>query len=400
MGIPPGISEVLLPRDDLNVVELINFAVSIPKSCPSLLAMPDSKVFSKISSVITGEEHVSFLHTLSIPTITELETLEERLEKVLENELDDEEKPKSLVYPLVTANSSNIRLPLWVLEYWRKTHEIAWNKSHWGPAIAWLKQKKSQEAINILRSVPWKYRTPDKELDNALDICDLSLFCSESWLGNAQMDAMSAVLNSHLTASQIQASVHSNNFFQKLLASYRFGREPYPTEPSTLFLRNIADSLKSGNESVACTAVAVRLTQNGAILPEGQQSPSNHWCALLIDVKRRTLHYGDPMGSPPPPELIGVTNWWLGLSFMEEFSYQALPITRQTDSFSCSIFTINALAHYFFPSIPLLLDGPQLLFARIDMLVKTVDLLKKCVSKQFANGITTYLSHVSFRILQ
>ena len=124
MGIPPGISEVLLPQDDLNVVELINFSVSIPKSCPSLLAMPDSKVFSKIASVITGEEHVSFLHTLSIPTITELETLEERLKKVLENELDDIEKPKSLVYPLVTANSSNIRLPLWVLEYWRKTHKI------------------------------------------------------------------------------------------------------------------------------------------------------------------------------------------------------------------------------------------------------------------------------------
>ena len=38
-----------------------------------------------------------FLHTLSIPSITELEILEleERLEKILENELNDEEKPKS-----------------------------------------------------------------------------------------------------------------------------------------------------------------------------------------------------------------------------------------------------------------------------------------------------------------
>jgi hypothetical protein len=177
--------------------------------------------------------------------------------------------------------------------------------------------------------------------------------------------------------------VHANNFFQKLLATYRFGScEQYPTEPSTLFLRKIADSLKSGNVSVACTAVAMRLAQNGAILLEGQQSPSNHWCALLIDAKRRVLHYGDPMGSPPPPELFDVMNWWLGFSFTEEFSFQALPITRQTDSFSCSILTINALAHYFFPSIPLLLNGPNLLSARIDMLIKTIDLLKKRVRKQ------------------
>jgi hypothetical protein len=397
MGIPPGISEVLLPQDDLNVVELVNFSLlSTGKSSPgpTLLALPDSELFSKIASLITGEEHVAFLHTLSIPTVTELGMLEERLEKVSdsENEVDDKEKPKSLVYPLVTHSSSNIRLPLWVLEYWSKVHEIAQNKGHWGPAIAWLKQKKSPETINILRDVPWKYRTPDKELANALDISDLSLFCSEAWLGNAQMDAMSAVLNDHLTVNQIQGSVHSNNFFQKLLVAYRFGREPYhPTKPGTLFLQKIADGLKGGIVSVACTAIAVCLTQHGVVLPEGQQTPSNHWCALVIDAKQHTLHYGDPMGSAPPPELLAVMNWWLGLSFMEEFSFQMLPITRQTDSFSCSILTINALAHYFFPSIPLLSTGPGplLLLARIDMLIKTIDLLKKRVSKQFANGITT-----------
>jgi ribosomal protein L16 Arg81 hydroxylase len=164
-------------------------------------------------------------------------------------------------------------------------------------------------------------------LANALDISDLSLFCSEKWLGNPQMDAMSAVLNDHLTASQIQASVHSNNFFQKLLMTYRFTRDSYPTEPSTLFLRKIADILKSGIVLVACTAVAVRLTQHGSILLEGQQTPGNHWCALVIDVKQHTLHYGDPMGSPPPPELVSVMNWWLGLSFLERFSVQELPIT-------------------------------------------------------------------------
>jgi len=87
---------------------------------------------------------------------------------------------------------------------------------------------------------------------------------------------------------------------------------------------------------------------------------------------------------PPPPELVGVMGWWLGLSFTEEFTFQALPITQQMDSFSCSIFTINAIAHYFIPSMPLLLNGPLCLFARIDMLTKTIDLLKKRVSEKFS----------------
>ena len=255
-----------------------------------------------------------------------------------------------------------------------------------GPAIARLKQKKSQGVINLLtRELPWKYRIPDKELGNALDISDLAPFCLEEWLGNAQMDAMSAVLNDQLFSSsvQVQASVQTvqpNNFFQKLLSTYRFSREGYSTEPSTHFLPKIADNLKSGVLPVLSTAIAVRLTQNGVILPEGEQSPSNHWCALIIDTNRHTLHYGDPMGSPPPAELVGVMAWWLGLSFTEGFTFQTLPITRQTDAISCSIFTINALAHYFNPLVPLLLNGPSCLLARTDMLIKTIGLLKRRVS--------------------
>ena len=385
MSIPLGISKILLPQDDLNVIDLVNFAISTgstdTKSAPNLLDIPDSQLFSKIASLITSEEHVTFLRTLSIPTAIQVELIQQRLEKASE----DEEKPKSLVYPLSITPSSNIRLPLWVLDYWRKTYRIVENKDRWGSAIARLKQKKNQEVINLLRELPWNYQTPDKELANALDISDLTLFCLEEWLGNAQMDAMSAVLNDQLFSVQVQASVQPNNFFQKLLATYRFSREKYSTDPSTHFLRTVADNLKSGLLPVLCTAIAVRLTQNGVILPEGQQSPSNHWCALIIDTNQHTLHYGDPMGSPPPAELVGVMGWWLGLLFTEGFRFQTLPITQQTDDISCSIFTINAITHYFIPSEPLLLNGLSCVLARTDMLIKTIGLLKRRVSWHFAS---------------
>ena len=96
MGIPQGISEVLLPQDDLNVVDLIDFAIPVGKNAPDLLAMDDPTLFSEFNSLITGKGHVSFLHSLSIPTAREVEILQERLEKVSENK-EDEEKTKSLI---------------------------------------------------------------------------------------------------------------------------------------------------------------------------------------------------------------------------------------------------------------------------------------------------------------
>jgi hypothetical protein len=378
MGIPLGISEILLPRDDLNVVDLLDFAIPIGKHAPELLDLDDNTLFSKIGSLITCEKHISFLHSLSIPTAADIEILLERLENAAEN-ADDQEKPKSLVYPLPTATSPNIRLPLWVLEYWRKVHVVLLQKDFWSPAVTWLKLKKNHEVVNALRQVPWNYRTTDKELNNALDISDLALFCSEQWLRSAQMDTMSAVLNNQLESHQIQASVQPNNFFQKLLTSYRFAKDTYSTDKSNNFIRELAKDMKSGTVPITCTAIAVRLTGFGVILPEGQETPSNHWCALIINITQHTLHYGDPMGSPPPAELVSVMAWWLGLSFAESFKLETLPITRQADSFSCSILTINALSHYFFPSSSLL-ENKMCLSARTDVLILAINLLKKRVS--------------------
>jgi len=112
MAIPQGISEVLLPQDNLNVVDLMDFAIPLGENVPDLLVMDDPTLFSEISSLITGKEHVSFLHSLSIPSVREVEILQDRLENMSKNK-EDEEKIKSLVYPLSNHTAPSIRLPLW-----------------------------------------------------------------------------------------------------------------------------------------------------------------------------------------------------------------------------------------------------------------------------------------------
>ena len=49
MDIPPGISEVLLPQDNLNVVDFIDFMIPLGEHTPDLLALDDSTLFSKIA---------------------------------------------------------------------------------------------------------------------------------------------------------------------------------------------------------------------------------------------------------------------------------------------------------------------------------------------------------------
>ncbi|KAF9470421.1 hypothetical protein BDN70DRAFT_984511 [Pholiota conissans] len=51
------------------------------------------------------------------------------------------------------------------------------------------------------------------------------------------------------------------------------------------------------------------------------------------------------LATPPPSELIKIISWWLHLLFLEPFSVKNLSITLQKDTYSCSILTINALAH-------------------------------------------------------
>ncbi|KAF9477044.1 hypothetical protein BDN70DRAFT_881600 [Pholiota conissans] len=66
-------------------------------------------------------------------------------------------------------------------------------------------------------------------------------------------------------------------------------------------------------------AVAVRMNGSNTLLPDSE-NVSNHWCGLAVDIDNHTLQYADPLGHPPPPELIEILRWWLGFMFSQSFS--------------------------------------------------------------------------------
>lgn len=386
MPIPSGISQILLPKSDLNILDLSHFSIpsspNIPLGSSGLLTYPDAELFSNRASMV-GESHVAFLQSLPMPSSREVETLEGRFVTHM--------KSNSIHSILYRRDTVDIRLPLWVLEYWKIANEVREEKLLWEPAIEWLRKKKHFEAIGLLGQFPWTYQLPRAMGDH---VSDLALLCSERWLKDVHIDSMLEVLKDQLESGGIQASIQGVQFMWKLILTYRHSRDEYAEAPSCRFIRECADKLKTTKGLVFGTAVGVLVGGDDVLLPRGDDDRSNHWCAVVINPDQLTIQYGDPMGNAPPSELLDVIHWWLGLSFNTTFSLLNLPVTRQKDSISCAILTINALSHHFIPTIPLLHNGEPCILGRIDAFVGIIKLLKKLVSSVYYSVFENKLTNL------
>jgi hypothetical protein len=143
MPIPNNISLILLPKPNLNVLDLCRFSIpSSPKTLPVggpplLLSYSDTELFSNRVSMV-GEGHVAFLQSLPRPS-----------SKHSRNDLVNN-KEISIHSILYCHNAMDIHLPLWVLEYWKAADKIHEEKLHWQPAIEWLRRKNNLRRLNCL----------------------------------------------------------------------------------------------------------------------------------------------------------------------------------------------------------------------------------------------------------
>ena len=87
----------------------------------------------------------------------------------------------------------------------------------------------------------------------------------------------------------------------------------------------------------------------------------NHFMAIMIDIKSKTLFVGDSLGFWVPQEFVRMVEWWIYLydpsGAFNGLQIEKLPCTTQSDGFSCGILAVNSLEHYFWPSTKLRTDG-------------------------------------------
>ena len=282
---------------------------------------------------------------------------------------------QSFVYPQGTHTSGGgIRLPFWVLDYWTISQEVSKEKQIWTQAVNWLKRGNQTTVINMLGGIPWSFELP-REFGDGKAISSLTHLFSDDWLSDGTMDLMLAVVRDELQKAEMTVAVVLSCFGQKLITTYRYNQDTYLSSRSCRYLRDIGDQLKDAKISAVCFAFGVCVSSKGVSIPIGEGC--NHWVAVILDVRTRTIWYGDPMKQDPPSELVNVMNWWLQSALPGiYFTLMELPCTIQQDSISCGILTMNSLTHFFFPTHALYNGTQPCVQARTEWAMKIINFLQ------------------------
>lgn len=99
---------------------------------------------------------------------------------------------------------------------------------------------------------------------------------------------------------------------------------------------------------------------------------NNHWVAIVIDRTQSCYLYGDSMSSEIDKNLAEAIGWWIHVHTNIHYRYEALPITQQTDGYSCGLLSFNALAHFFNGNSTPLINPKEVLLERLRMFLKII----------------------------
>ncbi|KAI0068562.1 hypothetical protein BV25DRAFT_1895794, partial [Artomyces pyxidatus] len=372
--IPPEFNSKLLPDNALKSSQLRCFPLppllDIP---PALLKQPT--LFVKQRSYFSAE-NVWLLLGRPIPSREDVDTMLE-LGRILPA-LDAGNV--SICYPIKTMTEANLKMPIWVLTYWYKVHRIMEAKSEWAAALTWVEQRLHQgpefsRAKELLEDWPWNINLPS---DMGVDPLMLLRYFSHRWLAAEQMNQMAVVLDDSLRQAHRRATIATVDFSNKLLKLYRARSDgAYLTKRGITHIHGLGDALNAGDIREVGMSIGVRVGREGSIMP-ATVDKTNHWIAVVITVDPLVVRYGDPLQpSAPPAELFDMLQWWLGQHLPGTLTQgDALPSTPQDDTFSCSVFSQNAMAHHFFPAEQQLLHAKDYDRARVDQVLLVMNYLR------------------------
>jgi len=370
LAIPVQIADVLVPKENLNIIDLLEYNIPLIDYTLNLQSLPSTNLLSNLPSSTANVDQALLLHTLAMPSKEEIEALQHLFLKPYQ----------SFIYPNQKkhAPGNGIRLPFWVLDYWTICHKVSKEKQIWAQAIAWLKQGNQSSIINALGGIPWLFELP-REFGDGKKTSSLARLFSEDWLSGGNMDLMLAIMRDKVHKVGMTVAVVLNCIGQKLISTYWYEQDMYLTSRTCKPLHDIGDQLKEMKISAVCFAIGVSVSSRGVNLP--LDGDCNHWVAVILDIRSHTIWYGDPMKQDPPSELVNVMTWWLGLALPGmHFTIMALPCARQKDTILCGILTMNSLVHYFFPTAHALYDNEQpCLQARAEWGMKIIGFLQHLV---------------------
>lgn len=346
--VPCDLRPALFPSPDASITTVLR---ELPKFSSATIRSP-SLFFSKCEpSVLTPE----LTKSIAIDFAPDLQLLDAILHVKTQMWNDGF---RSIVLP--HHPDVACQLPLWAVTYWRELADLSESDDAvaWRSALSFLMRFQDTcgqnsavlgaEVRNLLDVVAFStsgsqilgFSVKDK-------LTKLASFLSSEWLSDLHEGLMLDGLSMELARMGIDEGVRfvSPDWMSSFFTRYKRRAHPgfllrggYRKARNAEFLRRVGREIESG---------AVK-TLAGVIHRPG------HWVCWVMDCEKQRFLYGDSMGDSIPMDVVNAFDWF-GKQHGLQLRFTHLPITDQNglNTFSCGDLTLNALRHYFMPSVSL-----------------------------------------------
>ncbi|KAJ7789737.1 hypothetical protein B0H14DRAFT_3502624 [Mycena olivaceomarginata] len=301
----------LFPSSMLPLAKILDFTVPLD-GIPNSATQP-AQYFSRIAPDHVDQNAILHLRHLPIP---EAKIIRKLAECSGQGWLDGN---RSVMYSHLSEGVVT-HFPLWVLTYWTMILDFKRDvQAYWVRSLDWVaKQKKTSKKIPHGRC--WSRRQP---ISSACYPHNLWRFLGPHWLAGSQQNDMLELLR-HKVDSDPE------------LAKKFPGCETYKSSQSFRWIRDVADDLVRNEAALISTAHL------------GQINNEPHWIGFVFDFSHPTavIHYGDSFGEPMPASLLAACRWWIAQHSEAQLVLKDLPISTQSDGFSCGMLVDNSLQHF------------------------------------------------------
>jgi hypothetical protein len=243
-------------------------------------------------------------------------------------------------------------------------------QAYWVRSLDWVaKQKKTskknparavlvEETTHILGMLPWGWAKPPG-LSDSEPAHNLWRFLGPHWLAGSQQNDMLELLRHKVDSDPELAKkfrIQGIALSAKILEAHKAGCETYKSSQSFRWIRDVADDLVRNEAALISTAHL------------GQINNEPHWIGFVFDFSHPTavIHYGDSFGEPMPASLLAACRWWIAQHSEAQLVLKDLPISTQSDGFSCGMLVDNSLQHFVDSQILLSVPSASFVDARLE----------------------------------
>jgi len=288
----------------------------------------------------------------------------------------------SVTFSLDPTFKELVRLPFWIITYWREMESALSYRMKWETALEWL-QSHSESPATIGRC---------RDLMMAL-----SFF---PWSGNNISVENIGTLFASSSAKCCLTTWHVDYMIKHMSSQYQELHEPEISGRHIFANMDMLDTIvkfygtphtpdKTGNplwEHLASVENQIILGKVDSV--GGAHYLPGHWVSVILDVQRGHILFGCSLGRPIPRlERNAFTQWMLRLSQKsgrnigtDSVLVRHLPTGYQDDSVSCGLFALNAIGHHYLGHQLLPTNQISLVCARMDI---ALDLLNGNIVCQY-----------------